>query len=103
MERNANIQNFLDRFSTDLFGRTAQQAKEQNICTVCGKPITEFRDEVSKREYQITGYCQDCQDKVFDHFAECAELNCTNYEKINGKSGCKIQKDPDDCEILEGL
>jgi len=24
-----------------------------------------FRDELSKREYTISGFCQDCQDKIF--------------------------------------
>ena len=31
----------------------------------CGKPVGEFRDECSKREYTISGFCQECQDKVF--------------------------------------
>lgn len=30
----------------------------------CG-PATQFRDELSKREYTISGMCQKCQDKVF--------------------------------------
>lgn len=31
----------------------------------CGQPATSFRDECSKREYQITGLCQKCQDEIF--------------------------------------
>lgn len=32
----------------------------------CGQPLTEpFRDEMSAREYGITGLCQRCQDEVF--------------------------------------
>ena len=33
----------------------------------CGKPITinSFRDEISLREYRISGLCQNCQDLIF--------------------------------------
>lgn len=31
----------------------------------CGKPIGPFRDELSEKEYTISGLCQECQDKVF--------------------------------------
>jgi hypothetical protein len=31
----------------------------------CGKPIGPFRDALSEKEAQISGLCQDCQDKVF--------------------------------------
>jgi hypothetical protein len=103
MNRHPTIQNFLDNISRQAHGRTSTEAQAEKICTSCGKPATEFKDEKSVREYRITGYCQSCQDEVFDHFAECKELNCKNYQKIDGKSGCKIEKDPDDCEILEEL
>ncbi len=32
----------------------------------CGKPATVFRDDLSKREYCISGLCQQCQDSVFE-------------------------------------
>jgi len=31
----------------------------------CGGPATEFRDEISRREYRISGLCQACQDSFF--------------------------------------
>lgn len=31
----------------------------------CGQPIDGFRDALSRREYQISGWCQACQDGVF--------------------------------------
>lgn len=36
-------------------------------CPVCGKDINynEFRDEISRREYDISGMCQLCQDEAF--------------------------------------
>ncbi len=31
----------------------------------CGQPITGFKDEISEREYLISGLCSACQDIVF--------------------------------------
>jgi hypothetical protein len=49
---------------------TVQQALTEAVCNKvlgCGRLIqdVEFRDEVSEREYRISGLCQDCQDFVF--------------------------------------
>jgi len=40
---------------------------EHGFCPTCQKPIVvgEFRDELSKKEYNISGMCQKCQDSVF--------------------------------------
>ena len=35
-------------------------------CVGCKKVITPFRDAISRKEYGISGLCQDCQDGVFD-------------------------------------
>jgi len=34
-------------------------------CPFCSKKITNFRNEISLKEYQISGLCQKCQDEVF--------------------------------------
>ena len=34
-------------------------------CPMCGKEITGFRDELSKKEFSISGMCQACQDQIF--------------------------------------
>jgi hypothetical protein len=34
-------------------------------CSWCGKAANEFRDAVSQREYEISGFCQVCQDETF--------------------------------------
>lgn len=36
-------------------------------CVGCKKVITPFRDAISRKEYSISGLCQDCQDGVFNH------------------------------------
>lgn len=32
----------------------------------CGGPAVEFQDEVSEREYGISGLCQSCQNEFFN-------------------------------------
>ncbi len=51
---------------------TIEQSKVDEICNLCGEPILSFKDELSKREYEISAMCQNCQDGVFetDPFAE---------------------------------
>jgi hypothetical protein len=41
---------------------------EEGKCPFCQEPIKsdEFRDELSRKEYVISGMCQKCQDKTFD-------------------------------------
>ena len=36
------------------------------VCMFCRGKATEFRDALSRKEYEISGVCQKCQDKVFD-------------------------------------
>jgi pyrimidine operon attenuation protein/uracil phosphoribosyltransferase len=40
---------------------------ENHQCPLCGIVIdvTKFRDDLSKREYKISGLCQKCQDYIF--------------------------------------
>jgi len=43
-------------------------ALKQNKCPFCKKEINvekEFRDSLSKKEFNISGLCQTCQDKTF--------------------------------------
>jgi hypothetical protein len=42
---------------------------EEGKCPFCAKLIdekTEFRDEISRQEFKISGLCQACQDKIFN-------------------------------------
>lgn len=38
-----------------------------NVCWYCGEIVNDnsFRDNLSKKEFQISGLCQKCQDIVF--------------------------------------
>tara|TARA_R110000824_G_scaffold346176_1_gene532899 strand:- start:140 stop:364 length:225 start_codon:yes stop_codon:yes gene_type:complete len=44
-------------------------------CTYCNITLDEFRDEISAKEYSISGMCQSCQDKTFgtQYEEECSE------------------------------
>ena len=43
------------------------EAVENGKCPLCGKKINtkDFEDNLYLREYEISGMCQKCQDKVF--------------------------------------
>ena len=46
-----------------------EERKAEGRCPFCDKKIdveNEFRDEISKREFGISGMCQSCQDDFFD-------------------------------------
>jgi hypothetical protein len=48
------------------FGKKAAERLDQELCPRCGKPPkNDFRDDVSRREFAITGLCQSCQDVIF--------------------------------------
>ena len=47
----------------DMFG--IQDEYKGIKCRLCGADITGFKDEVSKKEFKITGTCQKCQDELF--------------------------------------
>jgi len=42
-------------------------------CTFCAKALTPFADELSKKEYSVSGMCQLCQDDIFQPFDEDEE------------------------------
>jgi hypothetical protein len=80
-----SVQQHLDTFTHRLVSKEAitplkravNQIKSIGKCAWCGaskdKVQNGFRDELSKKEYQISALCQSCQDKVFD---QKRELNC---------------------------
>lgn len=56
---------FLDSLTQTMFGKARSAAKATNCCVCCGGVATEFLDEISRREFGISGLCQICQDKTF--------------------------------------
>ena len=60
-----DLNNFKDGFDLNLFGRIRDLAVVGKSCVTCGKPAADFRDEVSRKEFGISGLCQRCQDEFF--------------------------------------
>jgi hypothetical protein len=48
-----------------LFPGVRQAAFDNGSCVCCCKTVTAFRDALSKREWEISMLCQECQDTVF--------------------------------------
>lgn len=59
-----NMGEVLDKASEAL-GRKRSDSIKNNICVKCGKEAKEFKSDISKREYTISGFCQVCQDEIF--------------------------------------
>ena len=55
----------IDKILTEITGVDRIETIEFNMCTFCHGEAIEFKDALSKREYEISGLCQTCQDKVW--------------------------------------
>ena len=49
----------------DLYLKATNQMPKEGCCVSCKGPATEFKNELSRREYRLSCLCQACQDKVF--------------------------------------
>ena len=58
-----NLKEFMDT----AFPEEAERRKAGR-CPFCNKTINsdDFRDEISSREFNISGLCQECQDNTFN-------------------------------------
>jgi len=65
MRKSKTIQVYVDKLSKNLFGEGLSQSLRDRTCVNCGKKILGFRDKLSEREYEISGFCQECQDEIF--------------------------------------
>ena len=55
----------IESLLTNIAGISRQDAAKQAICTWCKVPVKGFKDQLSAREYRISGFCQACQDSIF--------------------------------------
>lgn len=60
-----NKSNAVKAILEEVFPGTAQAIAEKK-CPICKNSITGFKDDLSKKEYLISGMCQKCQDSVFE-------------------------------------
>ncbi len=61
--KNSTIERLLSQLSPTGMG--PDEAHFKQLCAWCGEPATLFRDEVSRLENEVSGFCQKCQDEVF--------------------------------------
>jgi len=57
----------IDSFISDTLGFDRRGAVSSNTCATCGCDVSldSFKDELSLKEYHISGMCQKCQDDFF--------------------------------------
>ena len=65
-EKSPQMERDLDKITENVFGRKRTESIQGNVCVTCGGEANEFRDDLSRREYSISGMCQACQNSVFD-------------------------------------
>lgn len=70
LELNFLLKNLEDKMKKDdtLADRLSRlkQSIEDGVCNLCGEQVLSFEDPFSEREYNISGQCQHCQDKIFE-------------------------------------
>lgn len=64
-DKNLVIENMLEEFSHFL-GKPRSKAMATKTCVICKGEAKKFKDELSKKEYSISGMCQNCQDGFFE-------------------------------------
>jgi len=57
----------IDHAITAIFGINRKESIESKKCVMCPEEVDldSFKDEISLKEFHISGMCQTCQDKVF--------------------------------------
>ena len=57
----------MEQLLTEINGGKSRRAYiHANKCIKCEGDASYFIDEVSRREYAISGWCQHCQNEMFD-------------------------------------
>ena len=59
------LEQYKEEMAFQLFGRSRTLAIAGNQCVKCGELAADFSDEISRKEYGISGLCQCCQDMIF--------------------------------------
>jgi hypothetical protein len=60
----------INKMLNNIFDIDREGSITNNECVSCKKPIVEFKDVISLKEYTISGLCQLCQDEVFNSSSE---------------------------------
>lgn len=55
----------IETLLSNVYGRSREESIRNDVCIACTQEATSFRDELSAKEFTISGLCQACQDSVF--------------------------------------
>tara|TARA_Y100000310_G_scaffold289567_1_gene316058 strand:- start:853 stop:1062 length:210 start_codon:yes stop_codon:yes gene_type:complete len=55
----------IDLFLSRLTGKSREIQIASGLCMTCDGEAKEFKDDLSRKEYGISGMCQACQDATF--------------------------------------
>jgi hypothetical protein len=55
----------INHFLSTILGKNRVLTIANDLCMSCGLGAKNFRDELSEREYTISGLCQVCQDQIY--------------------------------------
>jgi len=59
------LDELIDKLTHETAKSRYSKAKAEKTCVLCRNPAVSFRTTVAKLEYNVSGLCQDCQDKYF--------------------------------------
>jgi len=63
--KSKRVTQILEESGQLCWGRSRIDSIKNNVCIACGEPVMEFKDEESKYEYSVSGFCLRCQNKMF--------------------------------------
>ena len=57
----------LEQTISAIFGINRKESIERKQCAICSSEVEldSFKDEISLKEFHISGMCQPCQNKIF--------------------------------------
>ena len=55
--KTVEMENYLEDMAQVLFGRGRKVAMDNQLCVMCGGDANYFADELSRKEYGISGMC----------------------------------------------
>jgi hypothetical protein len=62
----STLQEFKDNLAKQIFGKTTTEAVNSGNCIQCNRPALEHcYSEAGKREFRISGLCEECFDGIF--------------------------------------
>ena len=64
-DKSPELAQLLDNLSTLVYGRVRRDVIGKDTCVSCGRAATTFKDDISRKEYTLSGMCQLCQDELF--------------------------------------